>query len=98
VKHSPMPLDAYPDSWRCPCGEIFRSDAGWAVCPNSTVKGFVRKFGPNWFYYVSIDGEAGMRGQTGSWAASFTRVFRMVQAMRPVKIFDGRQADVVKWI
>ena len=97
MKHIAMPLDAYPDSWRCICGEIFRSDSGWAVCPHSEVKGYVRKFGPNWFHYVSIDGEAHLRGQTTSWSVSFERVFRNVQAMRPKQQVDSPRPSMVLW-
>lgn len=31
--HRPVPLDAYENAWRCSCGEVFVSEAGWAVCP-----------------------------------------------------------------
>lgn len=83
MQHRVHPLDAYPDSWRCVCNEIFRSDSGYAICPNSVVKGYVRKFGPNWFHFVKIDDEETLRGQTDSWAESFRRVFRNVAAIRP---------------
>lgn len=85
MKHRVHPLDAYPDSWRCVCNEIFRSDSGYAICPNSVVKGYVRKFGPNWFHFVKIDDEETLRGQTDSWAESFRRVFRNVAAIRPAE-------------
>lgn len=85
MQHRVQPFDAYPDSWRCICNEVFRSDAGYAICPNSVVKGYVRKFAGNWFHYVKIDDEATLRGQTTSWAESFRIVFRNVAAIRPVK-------------
>jgi hypothetical protein len=97
MKHRVHPLDAYPDSWRCTCNKIFRSDSGYAICPDAEVKGFVRKFGVNWFHYVSIDGEATLRGQTDSWEESFKRVFRNVSAIRPTKPVDSSQPGMVLW-
>jgi hypothetical protein len=83
MQHRVHPLDAHPDSWRCVCNEIFRSDSGYAICPNSTVKGYVRKVGTFWYHYVKIDDEATLRGHVDSWDEAFKRVFRNVTAIRP---------------
>lgn len=33
--HCAVPLDAYDNAFRCECGAVFVSEAGWAICPNA---------------------------------------------------------------
>lgn len=84
--HRVAPLDAYPDSWRCSCGEIFRSESGFSVCPDAEVKGHVRKFGMQWFYYVTIDTEIVFRGNCNEWSEAIERSLRHVDALRSAPV------------
>jgi hypothetical protein len=33
ISHKVFPVDSYEDTFKCECGEVFRSSSGYAICP-----------------------------------------------------------------
>src|SRR5690242_12431596 len=84
MTHHVAPLDAYDDSFWCTCGNTFRSSSGWAICPKAIVKGSVKFFNSQWFYFVKADGAVLYRGNTDTWREAYDRAYRHVAAIRPI--------------
>ncbi|MGH7239562.1 MAG: hypothetical protein ACREHG_05795 [Candidatus Saccharimonadales bacterium] len=78
-----MPLDAYTDSWRCSCGEIFRSEVGFAICPNSEIWAkVVRVHGNSWGFDILLDGRVLTTGFKTGWQPAFNHAFNQVRHYR----------------